>query len=219
MFIYVIVCSETLKIYIGQHKKESLTRYLQQKWWQAHHHLVARSHLYTAMRKYPRESWSIHPLVSDVQTREELDVLEQHYIRVLNSQHPDVGYNICRGGEGFTGPHTEEWRRETLKRIKDYWANPENRNLRSQETKARWQRPELRQATEQWRAENPEKLAYWTGKTQSKESNRKRSASLLGHKNTLGRVQSPEEKAQRSVSMLLYHASKHQEKQDFLIHK
>jgi hypothetical protein len=26
----------------------------------------------------------------------------------LNTQRPEVGYNICGGGEGFTGPHSDE---------------------------------------------------------------------------------------------------------------
>jgi hypothetical protein len=130
MFIYVIVCSESLKLYVGQHKGESLKRYLQQKHWQAHHYSGKRSHLYAALRKHPRETWSIWPLVSDVQIRAELDELEQHFIRVLKTQHPDVGYNICEGGEGFTGPHTGRWRQETLARVRDYWAKPESRKQR-----------------------------------------------------------------------------------------
>jgi len=64
------------------------------------------------MRLHPRETWSIHPLVSGVESRQELDELEKHFIRVLKTQHPDVGYNICDGGEGFTGPHTLEARKK-----------------------------------------------------------------------------------------------------------
>jgi hypothetical protein len=142
MFVYVIVCSETLKIYIGQHKKESLTRYLQQKWWQAHHHLTARSHLYAAMRKYARDSWSIHPLVSDVRTRGELDELERHYIRALNTQHHDVGYNICDGGEGFTGPHSESARQKMSKIQSKLHRTPERKRIMSDRAKALWAHPE-----------------------------------------------------------------------------
>ena len=107
MFIYVIVCSETLKIYVGQHKKNDLGKYLSQKFYDAHHYSGKRSHIYAAMRRHPRESWSIHPLVSGVESRTELDELEKHFIRVLKTQHPEVGYNICDGGEGFTGTFTE----------------------------------------------------------------------------------------------------------------
>jgi hypothetical protein len=136
MFIYVIVNSETLKIYVGQHKGESLTRYLQQKWWDAHYYSGKRSHLYAAMRKYPKEFWSIHPLVSGVETRAELDEIEKHYIKVLKTQHPDVGYNICDGGEGFSGPHSEEAKQKLGSIVREQWANlsPADRQQRNQKS-------------------------------------------------------------------------------------
>jgi ribosomal protein L32 len=112
MFIYVIVCSESLKLYVGQHKKDDLKKYLSQKFWDANASKSSgtRSHLYNAMRKYSRHTWSIWPLVSGIESRQELDGLEKHYIRVLKAQHPDVGYNICEGGEGRTGPLSAETR-------------------------------------------------------------------------------------------------------------
>jgi group I intron endonuclease len=123
MFIYVIVCSETLKIYVGQHKGENLQKYLQTKQSNARRNSGARSHLFAAMRVHPKDSWSIHPLVSDVRTRGELDELERHYIRALKAQHPDVGYNICEGGEGFTGPASAETRQKHSVSMKAYYAS------------------------------------------------------------------------------------------------
>ena len=123
MFVYAIVNSETLKIYIGQHKGNNLRHYLQQKWYRAHHMSGERSYLYASMRKYPRNVWSIHPLISDLQIREECDFWEQILIKALHAQHPDVGYNICRGGEGFTGPHTEEQKHKIGKRSKAWHAS------------------------------------------------------------------------------------------------
>jgi hypothetical protein len=110
MFVYVIVCSETQKIYIGQHKRDDLRHYLQQKWYEAHNNVKRRSHLYAAMRRHSRETWSIHSLVSGIETRAEVDALEKHFIRALNTQHPEVGYNICAGGEGLAGEFTPEHR-------------------------------------------------------------------------------------------------------------
>lgn len=110
MFVYVIVNSEALKIYIGQHKGQNLQKYLQQKISHAKHGESERSHLYRALLKYPQTTWSIHPLISDLQTREECDYWEKVLIKALKAQHPDVGYNITRGGEGFTGPHTEQYK-------------------------------------------------------------------------------------------------------------
>lgn len=127
MFVYVIVCSETLKIYVGQHKGPDLGKYLSKKWFDAHRYAAKRSHLYAAMRKHPRDSWSIHPLVSGIEDKKELDETEQLLIYALNAQHPDVGYNICDGGEGFTGIHTEEWKRQLSARMKGHPVSEETR--------------------------------------------------------------------------------------------
>lgn len=110
MFVYLIVCSKSLKIYVGQHKGDNLKKYLQTKLSDAKRQLTRRSHLFNAMRRHPYESWSIWPLVSGIETRAELDEIEKHFIRVLKAQHPDIGYNICAGGEGFTGEFTPEHR-------------------------------------------------------------------------------------------------------------
>lgn len=129
MFIYVIVNSETLKIYVGQHKGPSLQWYLARKFYDANHHTSGtRSHLYAAMRRDRRELWSIHSLISGIETRKELDELEKHFIRVLKTQHPDVGYNICDGGEGFTGPHSEE----TKQKLRELRHSEETRHKRSE---------------------------------------------------------------------------------------
>ena len=76
------------------------------------------------MRKHPRDAWSIHALRSDIQTREELDQTEKDFIKFLRSQDPEFGYNICRGGEGFTGPHSEETRKKSGEASDKRWAQP-----------------------------------------------------------------------------------------------
>lgn len=145
MFIYVIVNSETLKIYIGQHKGTNLRQYLQQKWSEAKRGFAGRSHLYASMRKHSRQSWSIHPLILDLQTREECNYWERLLIKALNSQNPEVGYNICRGGEGFTGPHTAAALQKMDERRTKYWSKPENHQKRRAVSKAVWMRPGFRQ--------------------------------------------------------------------------
>jgi len=107
MFIYTIVNSENLKLYVGQHKGNNLQKYLQTKLSDSRHHRNESSHLFRAMRKYPKSVWSIHPLLSDLQTRDEVNDREQFYIRVLKTQHPDVGYNIRLGGEGYSNSRDE----------------------------------------------------------------------------------------------------------------
>jgi hypothetical protein len=122
MFIYVIVNRATLKLYVGQHKGDSLRKYLQTKLSDAAHQRNGHSRLFASMRKHSKEMWSIYPLLSDLQTREECNYWERFYIRELKSQHPDVGYNICRGGEGHTGPLSEETKRKLSEKSKAAWA-------------------------------------------------------------------------------------------------
>jgi group I intron endonuclease len=124
MFIYLIVNRVTGKYYVGQHKGINLKHYLQQKFYEAEHRLKIRSHLYASMRKYGREAFTIHALLSDVQTREELDQYERDFISFLRSQDPEYGYNICKGGEGFTGPHSPEAKAKVTEALKQRWAQP-----------------------------------------------------------------------------------------------
>lgn len=124
MFIYLIVNHVTGKYYVGQHKGNSLKQYLQQKLYEANKRLKARSHLYASMRKHGREAFSIHALLSDIQTKEELDQKEKEFIEFLRSRDPEYGYNICKGGEGFTGPHTAEWKQTRSKLLKSRGHKP-----------------------------------------------------------------------------------------------
>jgi hypothetical protein len=129
MFIYLIVNHETGKYYVGQHKGKNLKKYLQQKFSHAQKGISERSHLFASMRRHPDPSlWSIHTLRSDIQTRGELDETEQDFIKFLRSQNPEYGYNICRGGEGFTGPHTLEFGINHSHIIKEMWNQPEFRD-------------------------------------------------------------------------------------------
>jgi len=67
------------------------------------------SRLYHSMRKHPKEVWSVEPLM-ELGTKEELDRWERLLIAAYDTRNPEIGYNICRGGEGFTGPHSEATR-------------------------------------------------------------------------------------------------------------
>lgn len=129
MFIYLIVNHETGKYYVGQHKGSDLHRYFQKKMSDARHGRGGNSHLYASMRRHPLPFiWSIHALRSDIQTREELDQTERDFIQFLKAQDPEYGYNICRGGEGFTGPHTEKAKKKVGESSRSRWSNPEYKN-------------------------------------------------------------------------------------------
>lgn len=102
MLVYVIVNDVNAKIYIGKtrryHDLKGLRQYLQQKWYEAKRRL-GRSRLYDAMRKYGREHFHIYPLFHG-QSHEEICEHEKLLIKALNSRHPEIGYNLCAGGEG-----------------------------------------------------------------------------------------------------------------------
>jgi len=150
MYIYLIVNHVTGKYYVGQHKGSDLLHYLQQKFYEAEHRLKARSHLYASMRKHGREAFTIHALLSDIQTRPELDAHERDFIAFLKSQDPEYGYNICRGGEGFTGPFTAEHRAKLSKGIKASWT-PERRAAQSAKRKGVPRPPQVGEAVRRMR--------------------------------------------------------------------
>lgn len=129
MFIYLIVNHDTGKYYVGQHKGNNLKKYLQQKFHHAQKGISSSSRLYRSMRAQPDPYlWSIHALRSDIQTKPELDELEKDFIQFLKAQDPEYGYNICRGGEGFTGPHTEKAKKKVGESSRSRWSNPEYKN-------------------------------------------------------------------------------------------
>jgi len=111
MFIYLIVNHITGKYYVGQHKGADLKKYLRYKFSDARSY-KGSSHLFNSMKKHPLPcDWSIHALLSDVQTKAELDRYEKEFIEFLRSRDPEYGYNICLGGEGSAGfKHTEQWK-------------------------------------------------------------------------------------------------------------
>ena len=63
------------------------------------------------MRRHPKGTWDIHPLISCLTTEWQLNLWEKALIYAFDSTNPKVGYNICVGGEGVT-----------LGSSKTYWA-------------------------------------------------------------------------------------------------
>ena len=129
------------------------------------------------MRKHPFPSlWSIHALRSDIQDKAELDQTERDFIKFLRSQDPEYGYNICRGGEGFTGPHSYETRQKLSVSIKRGMSTTEYRKKRSIISQEMWQRLGYREnhvtkmketlATPEKRAEKSKiSKELWSGKS------------------------------------------------------
>lgn len=194
MFIYLIVNHETGKYYVGQHKGNNLKKYLQKKFSDARHNHGGKSRLYNSMRTHPfPHLWSIHALRADIQTREELDETERDFIKFLRSQDPEYGYNICRGGEGRTGPLNPENRLKLLKAQRKRWSDPQAHIQQSEKIKMMWKIPGHREtviAKNTGQRRSPEikaKLAKilenarkFLPVEQSEKSNKKRSMALLG---------------------------------------
>lgn len=109
MFVYAIHNSATDKLYIGQHAGTDLQAYLAYNIRHAMNKSGNKTYLYRAIRKYGPAVFTIKPLVQPAD-KQQMDALEIFFIRTLETQNPDIGYNITAGGGGRLGvrrPHTE----------------------------------------------------------------------------------------------------------------
>ena len=100
--IYLITNIESGHKYVGQ-----TTMRLSERWYE--HKRAAKKWtikvaLYNAMNSYGIDKFECHK-IAEAFSREELDILEQHYIRELNTLAPN-GYNLTTGGYSFN--HTEK---------------------------------------------------------------------------------------------------------------
>jgi len=103
MFVYMIVNLQNDKIYIGKTVTGNLKTYLRGKLNDAlGGKYNGRSYLYRAMAKYPSNVWEIFPLISSLKTNEDICFWERVLIAEYDSQNSEVGYNLCKGGEGRT---------------------------------------------------------------------------------------------------------------------
>lgn len=159
MFVYVIKNDENGKIYIGKTITADLNLYLKRKVRDALKGTYrGRSRLFAAMRKYQSRVWSIHPLISCLVSNWQLCLWEKALIYAFDSINDKIGYNICRGGEGRTGPQTlearakmsenqkqrctnPEWRAHLAKNFGNIWDDPQYRAKQSEDGKKRWSNP------------------------------------------------------------------------------
>jgi hypothetical protein len=124
MFVYVIVNCDNFKIYVGKTINSDLKAYLRRKIWSAQTgRYNGRSHLFHAMQKHSSTVWSIHSLFEG-RTNKELCGHETLLIKALNSRHPDIGYNICAGGEGNRSTPNLETRAKLREASKQMWQRP-----------------------------------------------------------------------------------------------
>lgn len=134
MHVYCITNHINDKIYIGQHAGDNLQSYFNHNVKAALGGRGNKKALYSAIRKYGPENFSISSLVKitelDADTaREVLDKLEIFFIRTLDSRNKEIGYNLTAGGGGQLGrsySHTEAHKKhisDLMKGRKIDWAD------------------------------------------------------------------------------------------------
>lgn len=79
------------KVYIGQHKVQSL--------FDKDTYIGSGSILIKAIKKHGKENFSKEILTIAI-SQSEADVLEKYYIKKYDSTNPEKGYNILKGGQG-----------------------------------------------------------------------------------------------------------------------
>lgn len=116
--IYKIVNKVNNKIYIGQTTKTAEQRL-------ERHKKDARGGsdmaLHRAMRKHGENNFKTSVLVSNINTREELNMIEEQYILKYNSFNKDIGYNVALGG--YSGKNNRLLEIEDIDKIVDLLKN------------------------------------------------------------------------------------------------
>lgn len=91
MFGYIYLTTNLLngKIYIGQHKSNSIDE----------SYYGSGKYLKNAINKYGLENFNT-VIIKECESKEELDFWEIFYIKEYQSQNSEIGYNITSGGYG-----------------------------------------------------------------------------------------------------------------------
>lgn len=119
MWIYKITNEINNKIYIGQTTVSINDRWYKHKWNAVNKRKYA---LHQAMHKYGIENFKIE-ILTETNSKEDLDRLEKKYIKEYNSFVNQNGYNMTDGGEGSSP--TEEVRQKLREARKNYKHSPE----------------------------------------------------------------------------------------------
>lgn len=130
--VYCITNTVNKKQYVGQTTTDMASR------WSAHKGSGSNCKaLSSAIKKYGESAFVIAELAI-ARDSLELNALEAHYVSSLGTMAPN-GYNLKEGG-GSSGKWSIQMRDERRKKLE----SPEFRELMSINSKAMWQRPEVR---------------------------------------------------------------------------
>lgn len=129
MLVYKITNKINGKIYIGKTQQTVAER------WKGHVHSARKyahtkrsSHFYNAIVKYGPDNFTqeIIATVSGGRAKDVLNDVETFCIALYDTRNPEVGYNICRGGEGRTAPLSSEEKTKLRENNIRYWDNLNN---------------------------------------------------------------------------------------------
>jgi len=208
--IYKILNPINGKVYIGQTCTTLEKRIKEHKWAAKKKSPYA---IHNAIRKYGMESFEVEILCHCL-SKEQTDLEEIKAISVFNSKSRH-GYNMTCGGEGVLGykPTPECLKKRSIK-LKGIRITPENRAkvaaANSRRTITDQQRMKIsvankgripsnkgKKISEETRA----KIAVTSkGRRMSEEAKRKISIAMMGNKHCLGRKDSDETRAKKSIS-------------------
>lgn len=172
------------KVYIGQTCQKPNQR------WQNGKGYEKCVLFYNAIQKYGFDGFD-HEILFEVETKEEADEKEIEMIAYYDSTNRDKGYNLTEGGQGISGYHLSEERKQHISEVQTG-----------------------RLLTDEWKLHISESIkgenAPWYGKTFSEEHRKNLSESQKGKPSAmgmLGKRQSEESKRKISESNIGKHHS------------
>ena len=138
MFGYVYITRNNInnKIYIGKREKSYFDA----------GYIGSGKYLKHAIDKYGKDNFSCE-ILEWCEDRDSLYDKEIYYIDLYNSRDASIGYNIAKGGQGGSFPHSEEWKikhsgsgngrfgKEVSKETRDKIGKANSGKVRSLETK------------------------------------------------------------------------------------
>lgn len=178
--MYTIYChlnQNNGKRYIGQ------TKHNVQKRWQSHVKDAlneSQFRFHRAIRSHALDAWKCE-ILEIVETQDEANQREMHWIAYFRSNDPNFGYNMTMGGEGIE--MTEEIRDKLRQKTKLQWSDPDHKQKIAAATENFWSSDEGQEKKERLAERNRSEQARkssseaqkrrWTDPKQKEEMSRR----------------------------------------------